>query len=364
MKKPKLSPCFAAALAGAFLCGLFGCSQAVDTPTSSVRANAMEDYQAGRFDAAIAGFEKVLKSDPKDHLAHFQLAQLLQDVRKDYLGAIVHFRLYLDQRPPEDKTTLAADRIDECKNMLLAAQAQRNGNAPVREASSASVDKKRAEEEATRLSAEVAKLREENKNLRYLLANLGESGKGRASTLSAEVKKLLADLRVADDEEARRRSINPTNAELLDDDGEDGPLVSSPAVKKEISRVKADEASDATRPPAIKKPALSPDEISGATRPPAIKKPTLIVDNSPEPDPKPVPGAARGGALDGLLGGGKKSPAVARPSTYKVQPGDTLQGIAMRFYGSRSKWHDIQRANMTTISTDGRVKVGQTLKLP
>ena len=363
MKIPKLSPGFAAALAGAFLCGLFGCGQAVDTPTSSVYANAMEDYQAGRFDAAIAGFEKVLKSAPKDHLAHFQLAQLLQDVRKDYLGAIVHFRLYLDLRPSEDKTTLAADRIEECKNMLLAAQAQRNGNAPVREASSASVDKKRAEE-AARLSAEVAKLREENKNLRYLLANLGESGKGRASTLSSEVKKMLTDLRVADDEETRRRSINPTNTELLDDDGEDGPLVSSPAVKKEISQVKADEASDATRPPAIKKPALLPDETSGATRPPAIKKPTLIVDNSPEPDPKPVPGAARGGALDGLLGGGKKPSAPARPSTYKVQSGDTLQGIAMRFYGSRSKWHDIQRANMTTISTDGRVKVGQTIKLP
>ena len=361
MKTPKLSLGFAVALAGAFLCGLLGCSQAVDTPTSSVRANAMEDSQAGRFDAAIAGFEKVLKSDPRDHLAHFQLAQLLQDVRKDYLGAIVHFRLYLDLRPPEDKTTLAMDRIEECKNMLLAAQAKKNGNAPVREASSVPVDKKRAEENA-RLSAEVAKLREENKNLRYLLANLGESGKGHASTLSSEVKRMLTDLRVADDEESRRRSINPTNAELLDDD-EDGPLVASPAVKKEISQVKADEASDATRPHAIKKPALLPDETSDATRPPAIKKPTPIVDNSPEPDPKPVPGATRG-ALDGLFGGGKKPSAPARPSTYKVQPGDTLQGIAMRFYGSRSKWHDIQRANMTTISTDGRVKVGQTIKLP
>ncbi len=362
MKIPKIPLWVAVVLAGVPLCFLLGCSQAVDTPTSSIRANAMEDYQAGRFEPAINGFKDVLKNDPKDYLAHFQLAQLLQDQKKDYLGAIVHFRLYLDLRPSEDKTTLAADRIEECKNMLLAAQAQKNNNAPVRESSSAPADKKRAEE-AARLSAEVAKLREENKNLRYLLASLGESGKGRAANLSAEVKKMLADLRVADDEETRRRSINPTNAELLDDDGEDGPLVSSPAVKEQISKVKREEASGATHPTPIKKPALTADETSGATHPPVIKKP-VVVDNSPEPDPKPVPGAARGGALDGMFGGGKKPSAAARPSTYKVQPGDTLQGVAMRFYGSRSKWKDIFDANRTTISADQRLKVGQVIKLP
>ena len=112
-------------------------------------------------------------------------------------------------------------------------------------------------------------------------------------------------------------------------------------------------------------PALPPEEdVSGATRPPPIKKPPLIVDNSPEPDPKPVPRAARGaGALDGLLGG-KKDAAPARPSTYVVQPGDNLMSIALRFYGARSKWRDIQKANMVTIPADGRVKAGQTIKLP
>ena len=70
------------------------------------------------------------------------------------------------------------------------------------------------------------------------------------------------------------------------------------------------------------------------------------------------------GGLNGLLGGGKKTSAPERPDTYKVQPGDTLQGIALRFYGSRSKWRDIQKANMATISTDRRVRVGQIIKLP
>ena len=363
MKIPEIAVRTTGVLAVACLCGLLGCSQAVDTPSSSVRANAMEDCQAGRYDAAIAGFEKVLKSDPKDHLAHFQLATLLQEQRKDYLGALVHFRLYLDMRPPDDKTTLAADRIEECKSMLLPEKSRKDGGAPARATAAPAADKKLSADN-DRLSKEVARLRDENKNLRFLLSKMGESNRGRAPALTADVKKMLADLRVSDDEEPRRKSIIPTDKELLDDEGEDGPIVSSPEVKEQIAKVKREEASGATRPAPIKKPELLPDELSGATRPPPIKKPPLIIDNSSEPDPKPVPKAARSGALDSLLGGGRKDSDPARPSTYVVQPGDSLMKIAARFYGSRSKWRDIQKANVITIPADGRVKAGQTIKLP
>ena len=368
MKIPEIAARTAVALAAACLCGLLGCGQAVDTPSSSDRANAMEDCQAGRYDAAIAGFERILKSDPKDHLAHFQLASLLQEQRKDYLGALVHFRLYLDMRPADDKTALAAGRIEECKNMLAAEKARKGGGAPARAEAPAPADKKA---DTARLNGEIRKLREENrkldaenKNLRYLLRQMGEAGKGRAANLNAEVRKMLAELRVSDEEGEQRRFTIPTDKELLDDDGEDGPTVSSPEVKAQIAKVKREEASGAARPTPIKKPELPPEDVSGATRPPPIKKPPLIVDNSPEPDPKPVPRAARGaGALDGLLGG-KKDAAPARPSTYVVQPGDNLMSIALRFYGARSKWRDIQKANMVTIPADGRVKAGQTIKLP
>ena len=218
MKIPEIAVRTTGVLAITCLCGLLGCSQAVDTPSSSVRANAMEDCQAGRYDAAIAGFEKVLKSDPKDHLAHFQLATLLQERRKDYLGALVHFRLYLDMRPPDDKTTLAADRIEECKSMLAPEKSRKDSGAPARVTASPAADKKLSADNA-RLSKEVARLRDENKNLRFLLSKMGESGRGRAPVLTAEVKKMLADLRVSDDEEPRRKSIIPTDKELLDDDG-------------------------------------------------------------------------------------------------------------------------------------------------
>ena len=121
MKIPEIAARTAVALAAACLCGLLGCGQAVDTPSSSDRANAMEDCQAGRYDAAIAGFERILKSDPKDHLAHFQLASLLQEQRKDYLGALVHFRLYLDMRPADDKTTVVNVVAGDTLSKILSA---------------------------------------------------------------------------------------------------------------------------------------------------------------------------------------------------------------------------------------------------
>ena len=383
MKIPEIAVRTLAALAVTGLCCLLGCGQAGDAPNSSVRANAMEDCQAGRYEPAIAGFEKVLKSDPKDHLAHFQLATLLQEQRKDYLGALVHFRLYLDMRPPDDKTTLAADRIEECKNMLISEKARKGDGASADADASLPADKKsdraRVGEETKKLREENKKLGEankkldeankklgaENKNLRYLIKQMGESGRGRAANLNAEVKKMLAELRVSDDEGEQRKLVIPTDKELLDDEGEDRPAVSSPEVKEQIAKVAREEGSSATRPSSIKKPEMAPDELSGATRPTPIKKPPLIVDNSPEPDPKPVPKSARGGGvLNALTDPGKKTSDPARPSTYVVQPGDSLMKIAERFYGSRSKWRDIQKSNMATIPADGRVKAGQTIKLP
>ena len=342
------------ALAAAFLCGLCGCGQPTDVPNnSSVRANAMEDFQAGRIDAAIAGFKHVLKSDPKDYLAHFQLATLLQEQRKDYQGALVHFSLYLDMRPAEDKTTLAADRIEECKSMMLAEHARKNGITPPRKVDPADGEKKLSADNS-RLSAEVARLQKENKNLRYLLSGVGTSGKGRATNLNAEAKKLLAELSVSDAEEQRQRPLIPTDKELLEDDGDDGPLVASPAVKSQISKVKREEAGGKSRP------------MSGPAQPPPIKKPPLIIDRSTESDPKPAAsaGVAHSGGLNGLLGGVKKPASPSRPDTYVIQPGDTLMTIASRFYGSRSKWRDIREANKATIPLNGSVRAGQTIKLP
>jgi nucleoid-associated protein YgaU len=70
------------------------------------------------------------------------------------------------------------------------------------------------------------------------------------------------------------------------------------------------------------------------------------------------------------LGGRRKhkgdfGPAdVSHPDSYVVQEGDTLYKIALRFYGRTSAWKMIREANKESITTDGRVRTGQTLKLP
>lgn len=341
------------ALAVALFCGLSGCSPSVEPPNSSLFANAMEDYQSGNYEQAIRGFNHVLTNNPKDHLAHLQLAIALQDKQKDYLGAIIHYSLYLEFRPEDDKTKTAADRMQACKDLLLAEHARQSGNVPVRKAAASDGDKKLAAENA-RLTAEVQKLRNGNKKLgetlRKLEPCLDVLDKGRAEPLRNEVKKVLAAVGDFETEkEPRRPLINPTTTQLLDDDSDDGPSLSSPEVKAQIAQSKG-------------------EVDSGPARPPAIVKPPLIVNSSQSPDPKPVSGGARvganGGSLNGLLGGGKKPSGPERPDTYKVQPHETLSDIAERFYGARGKWREIQKANMATIPADGRVKAGQVIKLP
>ena len=66
----------------------------------------------------------------------------------------------------------------------------------------------------------------------------------------------------------------------------------------------------------------------------------------------------------------KKFPASAATTTrdgqrlYTVQEGETLSVIAQKFYGRKSAWKDIQKANKATVSSDGNVKAGQVLVIP
>ena len=60
-----------------------------------------------------------------------------------------------------------------------------------------------------------------------------------------------------------------------------------------------------------------------------------------------------------------KKPALPeRPKTYVVKEGDTLYGIAKRFYGTIVVWKQIREANKAVISTDNRLRAGDTLVLP
>ena len=90
------------------LAGLAACDSRTASEFKQERANrqyqtAMDDYTAGRLDAAVQGFEKVLRADPSNTSARFQLACLQQDSRHDNLGAFCNYREYLQQAPDSDK---------------------------------------------------------------------------------------------------------------------------------------------------------------------------------------------------------------------------------------------------------------------
>lgn len=57
-------------------------------------------------------------------------------------------------------------------------------------------------------------------------------------------------------------------------------------------------------------------------------------------------------------------PAQAAGRTYTVQAGDTLSGIAQRFYGHADDWHGLYAANHSKISDPGLIYAGQELSVP
>jgi nucleoid-associated protein YgaU len=56
--------------------------------------------------------------------------------------------------------------------------------------------------------------------------------------------------------------------------------------------------------------------------------------------------------------------AEAEQWTYTVVPGDTLSGIAQRFYGNAGEWHRIHEANRDKIQNPNLIYPGQTFVIP
>jgi tetratricopeptide (TPR) repeat protein len=53
-----------------------------------------------------------------------------------------------------------------------------------------------------------------------------------------------------------------------------------------------------------------------------------------------------------------------KAKTHVVQRNDTLQALALRYYGSRSAWEKIYQANRTILPSKDQLRVGQELVIP
>ena len=264
-----------------------------------VYREAMDDYRAGRMDAAVKGFEKAVQNDPSNASARFQLACLHQDLKKDFLSAYCGYREYLFQHPESDRAKLAKDRLVVCEKELAKVLAEKYGL-----------------NDAKTQEVELAALRAELKTYKARVTaaekNLGISQE-RVRALSAEKDRLIASIK-----------------------GE-GDAVEADSDKSELAAL-------------LKEKDLLDDEDETSTGPSLI----------PVRDTKvPVQSAKKPVAEE------KLSPQIPEhPKTYVVEDGDTLYGVSKRFYGSIQYWKQIREANKALISSDNRLRAGDTLVLP
>lgn len=313
------------ALAGCMLAA--GCGEAkragdAERQDATYRA-AMAEYSAGRLDQAIDGFEKVLRANPANASARFQLACLLQDRRHDYLGAVCHYREFMLQSPKSDKAQIAGERYAICERMLateLAKKMNLGDNAALAEENAklrgetealgrklAGLEKSLAESERKQVRFE-----RENERLRKLVAAIGEETESEEVPLSAaDVERVAA--------EAGEEEDGDPSADIAD--------------------ARAVEAAET---------AEGADDAAGSM---------LLPGHGRDKGGRPK-------AETEKKKGAGQSDLPARPDFYVVEEGDTLYKIANRFYGRTSAWREIREANKATVTFDGRVNAGQKLRLP
>ena len=290
------------AIAMAALTLLTACDYAVRSDIRVERADrdyraAMDDYQAGRMDAAVGGFEKAVRKDPSNASARFQLACLQQDLKKDYLSAYCGYREFLLQQPECDRAKLARERLAMCEKEVARSLSSKYGlNA---------ADALQKELEVVR-----AELKTSKERVAMAEKNLAGSQE-RIRTLSADRDRLLASIRGEDageDETAGPKTVL-NEKDLLEEDRDDETSTGSSLIP--------------------------------------VRKPEQTVRSEVKKEAPPAE---------------KKGPG--RPKTYVVGDGDTLYGIAKRFYGSMKAWKAIREANKALISSDNRLRAGDTLVLP
>ena len=300
---------------------------------------AMDDYRAGRLDAAQKGFEKAIRRDPANASARFQLACLQQEAKRDYANAYFGYREFLLQHPESDKAQVTRDRMALCEKELAKSLAAKHGL----------MDKggflTELESVRRELKSEQVRVQAADKELETL--------RRRVTTLSAERDRLLAVVKGVGGADTEGANVaKPTVREakdLLEEDDEPSDRIKHSAGVAALKGEETEETSDRIKLSADVAALKSEESVelsSGSSILPA-QTPEDIARRD-----------ARAGARDA------KPAGPTHPETYVVQEGDTLYGVAKRFYGRLSAWKEIRDANKAQIFADNRLRAGETIKLP
>ena len=285
---------------------------------------ALEREQVGDLDGAIQTYEEVLQESPKLVSAHFHLALLLQDYRKDYMGAIYHYRQYERLRPDSEKKALLRDRTRVCQQLLVA-QLLSSGDV--------AISRKQLE-----LTAEIDKL---NKRLAQV--------EGEKAALMEQKDTLERQLIEQKSETDRLRRLLDR---VIPASASDAPRPHSvlPRLDSTVS------AATAPRASASSTPRMTP--AATAAEPVAPKSGASV---EPEPPPLLKPASLAVAATDPATA---TAPVTAATRTYVVQPGDSVYRIAERVYGDPEQWKKIRDANKDRLDPGNQVRAGQVLVIP
>jgi nucleoid-associated protein YgaU len=333
---------------------------------SALFRQAINAEESGNIDGAIELYKQIMIDEPKAYSAHFMLATLLHDHAEDYIGAIYHYRRYLELEPESEKKKLAQERINIAQH-LLAPKLVR-----MVEDTSPSLQQAHLLKEAARLNGIITRL------------------EGQKADLTEQVNEHQALLRRLAAENTQLRKIvgKMRSSEVLEGDGtrvtaEIGAMERPQSAESEgLSRVEIEALRREAAASTVKS---EPERVEReVVNVPSVKSVLEKVQNRLTGEKQEQRGEdkkkeaaldreTRSVAKEGDLSDfslfklpGKEKPERAKreKQIYVVQPGDTLMRIAARFYGDNTKWKKIREANRGQIGPDGRIRAGQNIVIP
>jgi tetratricopeptide (TPR) repeat protein len=258
--------------------------------------------KSGRKQEALTAFLKLIERRADSPESHLEVGLLYQQHINDPLSAIYHFKKYLSLRPNSPQSPMVKQRIDACIREFA-----RTLPAQPLDTQAQRVD----------LIATLDKLKQENDELKQQIADL-KSGKG-----DTEIATIRTAPATAAPAPSHLTVTAPTAPIQFNLGGESMPTVRTTP----------------TRPAAASTPPAAPPKAN-TTRPTTAASPSRPSNTQAQALPRP---AAR---------------------RHTVAKGDTLMSIALKYYGSRSKWRDIYAANRGVMKNEGDIHVGMELVLP
>ena len=287
---------------------LTGCDLLTVSQTGRNIREGNEAMVRGEVQRALQHFEAALDGTMLSAEAHYRLGLLYEDQLKNEVGALHHFERYLELAPQGQFATDVKGYVDRLRLVIVS----RLADGPVMPA------------------REAARLKNENLALRQQLTDLRQQPATAGRGAAAAVK----------------------------------PAAPTPAPTPVATPVAAQPAMVvAATPPPTTAPAIPSEPEVRRAVPVSGTLPDSATATDVAPRVQPVAGGAGAAGLAPVAAAAAPAGGAA-VRTYKVESGDTLAGIARKFYKNSGRWQKIAEANKGTLTDPTKLKPGMVLVIP